>query len=44
VTPTFQQQIIRAGFFGVQFTVAYIVMLLAMYYNGYILMVSSSRH
>jgi hypothetical protein len=40
VTPTIQQQIVRAGFFGVHFTLAYLVMLLAMYYNGYILMVS----
>jgi hypothetical protein len=39
VTPTIQQQIVRAGFFGVHFTLAYLVMLLAMYYNGYILMV-----
>jgi hypothetical protein len=40
VTPTLGQQCIRALFFGVQFTVAYLLMLVAMYYNGYMLMVS----
>jgi hypothetical protein len=33
VVPTLPQQLIRASFFGIQFTVAYILMLLAMYYN-----------
>jgi hypothetical protein len=40
VRPTAVQQLIRAGFFGVQFTVAYLLMLLAMYYNGFVIMVS----
>jgi solute carrier family 31 (copper transporter), member 1 len=31
------QQLIRAGFHAVQFAVAYFVMLLAMHYNGYII-------
>jgi hypothetical protein len=34
------QQLIRVSFFGVQFATAYILMLLAMYYNGYIIGVS----
>ncbi|PQE25705.1 Ctr copper transporter family protein [Rutstroemia sp. NJR-2017a BBW] len=33
--PSLLQQAIRAGFHMVQFAVAYFVMLLAMYYNGY---------
>jgi copper transporter 1 len=40
VRPTAMQQLVRAGFFGVQFTVAYLLMLLAMYYNGFVIMVS----
>lgn len=36
------QQLVRAAFFGVQFTVAYLLMLVAMYYNGYMLMVSNT--
>jgi hypothetical protein len=39
VVPTLPQQLIRASFFGIQFTVAYILMLLAMSYNSYIIMV-----
>ncbi|KAH6671452.1 high affinity copper transporter [Halenospora varia] len=35
--PNVFQQMIRATFHMVQFTVAYFVMLLAMYYNGYII-------
>lgn len=35
--PSFLQQMIRAGLHMVQFGVAYFVMLLAMYYNGYII-------
>lgn len=35
--PNLLQQIIRALFHMVQFTVAYFIMLLAMYYNGYII-------
>ena len=35
--PTLPQQLIRALFHMVQFTVAYFIMLLAMYYNGYII-------
>jgi copper transporter 1 len=35
--PTIFQQAVRAGFHTVQFAVAYLVMLLAMYYNGYII-------
>jgi hypothetical protein len=40
VNPTMVQQLIRVSFFGVQFATAYILMLLAMYYNGYIIGVS----
>jgi copper transporter 1 len=36
-TPTLPQQLIRATFHLLQFAVAYFVMLLAMYYNGYII-------
>jgi copper transporter 1 len=36
-TPTLTQQLIRATFHLLQFAVAYFVMLLAMYYNGYII-------
>ncbi|TGZ79009.1 Ctr copper transporter, partial [Ascodesmis nigricans] len=35
--PTMVEQLVRSGFFVVQFGVAYIVMLLAMYYNGYVI-------
>lgn len=35
--PTVSQQAIRAGIYTLQFSVAYMIMLLAMYYNGYIL-------
>lgn len=35
--PTVFQQAVRAGIYTLQFSVAYMVMLLAMYYNGYIL-------
>lgn len=35
--PSVLQQIIRALFHMVQFAVAYFIMLLAMYYNGYII-------
>ena len=35
--PTVVQQVIRAGLHMVQFAVAYFVMLLAMYFNGYII-------
>ncbi|KIM21865.1 hypothetical protein M408DRAFT_79921, partial [Serendipita vermifera MAFF 305830] len=35
--PTWSQQAIRASIFGVQFGAAYILMLLAMYYNGFII-------
>jgi len=36
-SPTFLQQAIRATFYMVQFGAGYMLMLLAMYYNGYIL-------
>ncbi|KAL9131288.1 MAG: hypothetical protein Q9175_006799 [Cornicularia normoerica] len=35
--PTVFQQGVRAGIYMLQFSVAYMIMLLAMYYNGYIL-------
>ena len=35
--PTLMQQVIRAAIHTMQFAVAYIIMLLAMYYNGYII-------
>jgi len=35
--PTFIEQAIRALFYVVQFWAAYLIMLLAMYYNGYII-------
>ena len=35
--PTVFQQGVRAGFYVLQFAVAYMIMLLAMYYNGYII-------
>ena len=35
--PNVRQQVIRALFHMVQFAVAYFIMLLAMYYNGYII-------
>ncbi|KIM21862.1 hypothetical protein M408DRAFT_333189 [Serendipita vermifera MAFF 305830] len=35
--PTWPQQAIRASIFGIQFGAAYILMLLAMYYNGFII-------
>lgn len=37
VTPIFIQALIRATFHMLQFAIAYFVMLLAMYYNGYII-------
>jgi glucose uptake protein GlcU len=37
VQATMGQHRIRVTFFGVQFATAYILMLLAMYYNGYII-------
>ena len=36
--PTVGQQAIRAGIYMLQFATAYLVMLLAMYYNGYVLL------
>ena len=35
--PTLMQQVVRAAIHTMQFAVAYIIMLLAMYYNGYII-------
>ena len=35
--PNISQQLVRAGFHCAQFTIAYFIMLLAMYYNGYII-------
>ena len=35
--PTLSQQAVRAGIYTLQFSVAYVIMLLAMYYNGYVL-------
>ena len=35
--PTPSQQAVRAGLYTAQFSVAYIVMLLAMYYNGFVI-------
>ncbi len=35
--PSIFQQAVRAGLHTLQFTVAYFIMLLAMYYNGYII-------
>ena len=35
--PTPSQQAVRAGIYTAQFSVAYIVMLLAMYYNGFVI-------
>ena len=35
--PSAFQQTLRAGLYALQFAVAYIIMLLAMYYNGYVL-------
>lgn len=35
IRPTLMQQLIRAGLHMITFAVAYFVMLLAMYYNGY---------
>ncbi|TXT10965.1 hypothetical protein VHUM_01716 [Vanrija humicola] len=37
VQPTLLQQVVRALAYGVQFTGAFLVMLLGMYYNGFIL-------
>jgi len=37
VRPTILQQAVRASLHMVQFTIAYFVMLLAMYYNGYLI-------
>ena len=36
--PTLSQQAVRADIYKLQFVVAYMVMLLAMSYNGYILL------
>jgi len=36
-SPSVFQQAIRSGMYMLQFAVAYLIMLLAMYYNGYIL-------
>ena len=36
-TPSLQQQLVRATLHMLQFAVAYFVMLLAMYFNGYII-------
>ena len=36
-SPTLRQQIIRAVLYTMQFAVAYIIMFLAMYFNGYII-------
>ncbi|KAK9447022.1 Ctr copper transporter [Limtongia smithiae] len=35
--PSILQQLVRAGFHLLQFALAYFIMLLAMYYNGYII-------
>ena len=35
--PTLRQQVVRAAIHTMQFAVAYIIMLLAMYYNGYVI-------
>ena len=35
--PSVPQQVVRAAIYTLQFVVAYMIMLLAMYYNGYIL-------
>ena len=35
--PSVPQQMVRATIYTLQFLVAYMIMLLAMYYNGYIL-------
>ena len=37
-SPTWQQQFVRAILFTIQFGAAYIIMLVAMYYNGFMLM------
>jgi copper transporter 1 len=37
VRPTIFQQAVRATLHMVQFTIAYFIMLLAMYYNGYLI-------
>ena len=37
LVPTVLQQGVRAGIYVLQFAVAYMIMLLAMYYNGYII-------
>jgi copper transporter 1 len=34
---TVMQQAVRSGFYMVQFALAYLIMLLAMYYNGYLI-------
>ena len=31
------EQVVRAGLYTAQFSVAYLIMLLAMYYNGYVI-------
>ena len=36
--PSWPQQAVRGAIYTMQFTVAYMIMLLAMYYNGYILL------
>jgi copper transporter 1 len=35
--PSWSQQAVRGGIYGIQFTVAFLLMLLGMYFNGYIL-------
>lgn len=37
IRPTFVEQVVRAALHTMQFAVAYFVMLLAMYFNGYII-------
>ena len=38
VVPSAAEQLVRAGLYTAQFSVAYVIMLLAMYYNGYIIL------
>lgn len=37
LSPTFIQQLVRTLFYSIQFTSAYLIMLLSMYFNGYLL-------
>ncbi|KAG8738610.1 Copper Transporter integral membrane protein that functions in high affinity copper transport [Ceratobasidium sp. 428] len=37
IRPTWYQQLVRGLFYGVQFSIAYLVMLIAMSYNGFVL-------